>query len=378
VSYPRESRRSQTVKALCLAAALGCSSPEEAKVAWSLPPGFPEPAARDNVSPAQAELGRHLFYDKRLSANQTQACASCHAQEHAFADARALPLGSTGNELPRNSPSLANSVYFASLTWANPTLLSLEKQAIVPLFNTEPVELGWSDANQEEILRRLRADTRYQRLLNEAYPGAQTFQLVHVTGALSAFQRRLISGRSRYDRYAYSKDEKALSAQEKEGLSLFFSERAECYHCHTGITFGGSFVSRETTASTQYENNGLYSLDAKGAYPAKNNGLFEFTQLDRDRGRFRVPSLRNVGVTAPYMHDGSIPTLEAVVAHYMAGGRNVESGPYAGDGRKNPNKNSLVREFSLTEAEKVALVAFLKSLTDEALLADPALRDPWQ
>lgn len=365
--------------------AAACSAHDDAAPAdpypVAVPPGFPRPSvsAPDTVTPAKVELGRHLFYDRRLSANQTLSCAGCHDQAHAFADTRTVPVGSTGTALLRNGQSLGNVAYFAVFTWANPVLGTLEKQALVPLLGDQPVELGWSDASVPVIMARLREDATYTRLFAAAYPGvSDPVARQYVVGAITAFERTLISGRSPYDRYAYDRDEGAISAEAKRGLDLFFSEKTECYHCHTGITFGGSFVSESTPANTQYENNGLYNLDGRGAYPPGNNGLYELTKQEGDRGRFRVPSLRNVGVTAPYMHDGSIPTLEAVLDHYMAGGRNVESGAYAGDGRKNPNKSNLVRPFVLDEGERGALLAFLRSLTDEAFLRDPRFADPWQ
>jgi cytochrome c peroxidase len=342
-----------------------------------LPPGFPQPtvSVETPVTAARAELGRHLFYDKELSANGTTACASCHVQANAFADPRTIPIGSTGAVLPRNGQGLANVMYAASLTWATPTLTTLEKQVLIPMFSDTPVELGWNDRTQEQILQRVRLNKAYRKLFAEAFPG-QTQADANINAivlSLAAFQRTLVSGRSSYDRYAYDKDVNAMSTEAVRGMELFFSERTECYHCHTGVTFGGSFVSENVTASTQFENNGLYAI-----YPLGNNGLFEFTQKEIDRGRFRVPSLRNVEVTAPYMHDGSIATLENVLEHYMAGGRNITEGPNTGDGRKNPNKSNLVRAFALDAGEREALLAFLKSLTDQEFLRNPKHANPWQ
>jgi cytochrome c peroxidase len=347
---------------------------------FELPPGFPRPRVQANeaVTQAKVELGRHLFYDRRLSANETLSCAGCHDQAHAFADPRTVPVGSTGSVLPRNGQSLSNVAYFAAFTWSNPVLGTLEKQALVPLLSDQPVELGWNDESVPRIMARLRDDETYTRLFKAAYPDvSEPLTRESIVGAITAFERTLVSGRSPYDRYIYDLDEGAITPEAKRGLDLFFSEKTECYHCHSGLTLGGSFVSEETPASTQYENTGLYNLDGRGAYPLGNNGLFEFTHRDEDRGRFRVPSLRNVGVTAPYMHDGSIPTLEAVLEHYTAGGREVKDGPNAGDGRKSPNKSNLVRPFALDESERAALLAFLRSLTDEAFLRDPSFMNPW-
>jgi cytochrome c peroxidase len=363
--------------------ALGCSaeavSPEPYPM--PVPAGFPKPlvAANQAVTLEKAELGRYLFYDPRLSANGTQACAACHEQKLAFTDGKPTPIGSTGTPLNRNSQSLANVAYNASLTWANPVLTSIEKQTLVPLFAEAPVELGWTGAAMPVILSRLRSDATYVELFARAYPGEpQPVQLSQVIAAISAFERTLVSGGSRYDKFAYGKDKSALTTEEQAGLELFFSERTECYHCHTGVTFGGSFVSANNPKPfTLFENNGLYNLDSTGRYPGENNGIYEFTKRDSDRGRFRVPSLRNVAVTAPYMHDGSIASLEEVIAHYMAGGRLTGAGTNAGDGRENPNKSAFVRKFELTPVEAKSLAAFLRALMDDDFLKDPRFANPW-
>jgi cytochrome c peroxidase len=350
-----------------------------AAYAWELPAGFPEPAVPpDNpMTPDKVELGRRLFYDKRMSANGTMACASCHEQARAFSDGRALPEGSTGQRLPRNSMGLANVAYGVTYTWANPTLDTLEKQALVPLFGEAPVELGWA-GREGEILDRLRADGRLAALFARAFgPAPDPVTTANVARALASFERTLISGGSPYDRYAYGGDEAALSPAAKRGLDLFFSERLECYHCHGGLAFTSSFRSKETRLrELAFHNTGLYNVAGDGSYPPDNLGLAEFTGDPDDTGKFRVPTLRNVALTAPYMHDGSVPTLEAALDHYAAGGRNVTGGPYAGDGRANRHKDPLVRPFPLSPDERVDVVEFLKSLTDDAFLADPRFGPP--
>ncbi|MCP3139953.1 methanobactin export MATE transporter MbnM [Pyxidicoccus xibeiensis] len=347
---------------------------------WRLPAGFPEPfVPEDNpMSEAKVDLGRHLFHDVRLSGNGTLACASCHEQARAFSDGKATPVGSTGHHVPRNAPGLANVAYLGTYTWANPLLETLEAQALVPLFNEVPTELGLAP-RLDEVLGRLREDARYPELFRAAFPEeAEPIGKDAIVKALASFQRTLLSGSSPYDRYLQG-DITAMTPSAKRGMELFFGETAECYHCHSGPHLSNSFRAKGSVLSgRQFFNTGLYNLDGQGAYPPDNPGLFEFSGKASDQGRFRVPPLRNVALTAPYMHDGSIATLEAVIDHYTSGGRNVTEGPFIGDGRTNPNKDPLVRPFELTAAERADLIAFLESLTDTAFIQDPRFSNPWQ
>jgi cytochrome c peroxidase len=344
-----------------------------------VPANFPTPRvpADNPMSEAKVELGRFLFYDRRLSGNGTQACASCHHQDKAFTDGRALAKGSTGEMHPRNSQGLANVVYNTTLTWANPSLLSLEAQMQVPLFSEAPIELGLNDSNVNEVLDRVKTDARYTDMFNAAFPGAdQPVTWGNITRAIATFQRTLISGNSRYDQFLQNKAQ--LTAAEQRGLALFNSEKAECFHCHSGFNFNDQVVHSSTQVTdTPFHNTGLYNIGGTGNFPAGNQGLFEITERLADRGKFRAQSLRNVEVTAPYMHDGSMATLEEVLDFYAAGGRNITSGPHAGDGRLNPNKSDLISRIDLTEQDKADLVAFLKTLTDHDFLTNPKLANPF-
>jgi cytochrome c peroxidase len=347
---------------------------------WRLPKGFPTPVvpAENPMSEAKVELGRHLFYDVRLSGNQTQSCASCHRQELAFSDDRTVPLGSTGVPHPRNSMALANVAYAATLTWANPLLFTLESQALVPMFGTEPVELGLN-GREAEMLERLRAEPRYEGLFADAYPGdGDPFTLANVTRALASFQRTLLSGNSPFDRYTYHGEADALSESAKRGRVLFNSEKLECFHCHSGFNLQDSvnFVGKPFL-ETPFHNTALYNVDGQGAYPSPNTGIFETTRLPADMGRFRVPTLRNVAVTAPYMHDGSMTSLDEVLDHYAAGGRTIADGPNAGVGSASPLKSSFLVGFTLSPEERADVLAFLESLTDTAFLTDPRFSSPW-
>ncbi len=344
-----------------------------------LPPGFPEPLVpEDNPLTAEkVELGRRLFYDKRLSENGRQSCASCHEQVRAFTDGRAQSVGSTSELHPRSSMSLTNVAYLSVLTWGNSVMESLERQASVPIFGREPIELGLID--EAMLVERLREEPYYEAAFAAAFPEeAEPFSLKSVVQALASFQRTLISGRSPYDKWL-RRDETALSSAAKRGFELFNGHPFECFHCHGGFNFTDSVrYQGNADVPPQFHNTGLYNVDGKGAYPAPNTGIHEVSQRPEDMGRFRAPTLRNIAVTAPYMHDGSIASLGEVLDHYAAGGRTITSGPHAGVGSANPYKSELVPGFEMTEQQKADLIAFLESLTDGDFLTDPRFSDPWQ
>jgi cytochrome c peroxidase len=333
----------------------------------------PPLAPADNpMSAEKVELGRRLFYDKRLSMNETVSCASCHEQARAFSDGRPRAIGADGQAGARNAMSLGNVAYLPTLTWANPHARTLEAQAAIPLFGEAPNEMGMS-GREEELFARLRADPVYIALFPKAFvERGGEISLFAITRALAAFERSLLSFDSPYDRAKHGAPE-AMRPAAKRGEALFFSHELECYHCHGGPNFSDSFVSRaQPTAEVGFHNTGLYN-GANGAYPAGDQGLFEHTAKAADMGRYRTPSLRNVEVTGPYMHDGSIATLEEVVAAYARGGR--KNG--AEDGALNPYKDPMLQGFDLTLKQRDDLVAFLKSLTDQRFLSNPVLSDPW-
>ncbi|HEY8944843.1 MAG TPA: cytochrome-c peroxidase, partial [Polyangiaceae bacterium] len=252
------------------------------------------------MSNAKVELGRHLFYDRRLSVTGTHSCASCHKQELAFTDGEGKPTGATGQAIPRNSMSLTNVAYYYPYTWSNSLLHTLEEQALVPMFAQAPIELGLTGVI-DSVLAGLADAPAYSELIPAAFPelsGEGRFEASHVVRALAAFERTLISGSAPFDRYVYGGDESAVSEDAKRGFELFNSEKFECYHCHTGLNFTSAFRSRETALlGKDYQNNGLYNLDAKGAYPQESPGLVAITGRAADNGKFRVPTLRNVTKT---------------------------------------------------------------------------------
>lgn len=371
-------RRALAVGALAAATWLG-AGPAAARYTWDLPRGFPEPPvpADNPMSEAKVALGRHLFYDTRLSENGTQSCASCHVQALAFTDGRPRSVGSTGETHPRNSMSLVNVAYAATLTWANPTLTRLEAQAETPLFGAHPVEMGLRRDGSRLV--DLAADPVYARLVADAFPDLDgRWTWAEVTKALASFQRAIVSARSPYDRYHYARDDTAVSAAAVRGEVLFHSRPLSCFTCHGGVLFSGASVTAaRPEAAETFRNTGLYNLGGLLSYPVPNTGLHETSGRREDVGKFKAPTLRNIEVTAPYMHDGSIATLEEVIAHYAAGGRTIASGPYAGAGRDNPRKDPAIRGFALSDSQRADLVAFLRTLTDHAVLADPRFSNPW-
>nr|WP_246744795.1 methanobactin export MATE transporter MbnM [Methylocystis sp. Sn-Cys] len=347
---------------------------------WDLPNYVPPPRvpADNPMSEEKFQLGRRLFYDKRLSGNGAISCSSCHLQERAFTDGRVVSVGSTGENTPRNAPSIINSGWHGTLTWANPALVTLERQMTNPLMGERPIEMGVNDSNKNEILARFRADPDYRKWFKEAFPDKiDPISLETIVKAISAFERGVVSFNSRYDQYLQGKLK--LTEAEQRGHDLYFGEKAECHHCHGSVNLNDQFVHVKTReAETPFHNTGLYDIDGKGGYPLPNRGLFDITSDPDDMGKFRAPSLRNIAVTGPYMHDGTVATLEDVIEIYSKGGRKIEKGPNAGDGQASPLKSGLIVKIDLTPQEKADLVAFLKTLTDETLLTSPRFSDPWK
>jgi cytochrome c peroxidase len=288
------------------------------------------------LNAALVELGRHLFYDTRLSGNGTQSCATCHQQDRAFTDGRARGLGSTGELHLRSPMSLINVAFRGALTWSKPDLRSLEEQALVPMLGTDPIELGLG-GHESRVYGGLADDARYTRLFAAAFPAQRdAVTTVNVAAALAEFQRSIVSVRSPFDRYRDGEDDTALSPAALRGSVLFFSGRkARCFTCHRGANLDGD----------SYLNTGV----------------------NDDAGTFRVPTLRNVAVTAPYMHDGSIANLEEVLDHYVAGGRVPR-----------PDRPPGLQPLTLTGEERRDLLAFLESLTDREALIDPRWSNPWR
>jgi cytochrome c peroxidase len=246
----------------------------------------PEPASE------RARLGRFLFFDRRMSINGTTACATCHRQELAFTDGRARAKGATGKLHPRSSMSLVNVGQNRAFNWSDPTVHSLEGQALKPMFSTNPVELGLGSV-EAKFIQLLHRDPVYAPLFRRAFPNqADPYTVAHVAEALAAFERTIVSTNSPYDRFHHG-EESAIAEASKRGEILFFLDGGpSCFRCHSGVNFSDG----------QFHNTALYN-----PYPAPNLGLFEHTRRPTDAGKFKTPTLRNVALTAPYMHDPASP-----------------------------------------------------------------------
>jgi cytochrome c peroxidase len=324
------------------------------------------------------ELGRHLFYDRRLSFNQSISCADCHQQARAFSDSERFSSGINGELTRRNAMSLTNVAYNARFTWADDGLRSLEEQARIPLTRTHPVEMGFN-IDSDVVISRLANEPYYRSAFSRVFAEKQPISLDNIVAAIASFERTLISANSAYDQYLQG-EAKNFSPAARRGLELFYSTRLGCIKCHGGYNFrfALNFRSSPEDDSVAMHNNGLYNIDGLGAYPPSDRGLMDISGDARHMGHFKTPTLRNIAVTAPYMHDGSIASLAEVIDHYTRGGRKIDSGPYRGDGSRSPLKSPLVTGFSVTELEKSDLIAFLEALTDEQFLTDPGLSNPWQ
>jgi cytochrome c peroxidase len=293
-----------------------------------IPNGFPEiNYPNDNLpNHERIALGKRLFFDPILSRDSTISCGSCHFQEFAFADNKAVSPGVESKLGTRNSMSLVNLAY-ADFFLREGGVPTLEMQVLAPIQDHNEM-----DFNIIPVAERMKLIPSYIAQSLKAYnrePDAFV-----ITRALAAFERTLISGNSNYDK-------NRMNESERDGKALFFSDSLACSTCHGTFLFTNQGI----------ENNGLYAQ-----YP--DSGRYILTHLQEDIGKFKVPTLRNIELTAPYMHDGSILNLEEVISHYASGGKS------------HFNQSSLITEFTLTNVEKANLIAFLYSLTDDEFIAN--------
>lgn len=300
------------------------------------------------------DLGRRLFYDPILSADSTQACVSCHQQNLAFTDGQKLSLGVKGLLGARNAMSLVNvGLYHDGLFWDGRTP-TLEAQSLHPITDEKELAGTWS-----EILDRISNHSDYPARFKAAFGVKNPLEIdaIHVAKALAQFERTLISFNSKFDQVQNGTADFTIA--EQRGWTIFFDAssdlpHAECNHCHVDPLF--------TTLA--FENNGLEVVANLDAYLDKGRGAV--TQNRYDNGKFRVPTLRNIALTAPYMHDGRFETLEEVIDHYVSGGHFSEN--------VSPN----VRKLDLSAADKADLLAFLHTLTDTTLVNNPAFSNPFE
>jgi cytochrome c peroxidase len=287
----------------------------------------PRSVPKDNpLTQARVDLGRRLFFDPILSEDNTVACASCHHPERGFASAEALPRGIRGQKLSRRAPSLLNRAYGTSFFWDG-RALSLEEQALQPIEN--PQEMG---STVTAAIKRIKANKEYNDAFMKAFDDGVT--AANLARAIASFERVLLSGDSRVDRFRKSGDHAALTPDERHGLWLFES-KAGCWRCHGGANF----------TDERFHNTGV----SWGKKPV-DHGRETVTKKTADRGAFKTPGLRGARLTAPYMHDGSLKTLEDVVEFYNKGGT------------ANPHLDSAMKPLNLSKEEIRALVALLKAL----------------
>ncbi len=321
-----------------------------------LPP-LPSQFRHDAASPLVG-IGEQLFFDTRLSRDGKVSCGSCHKPEHAFADPRSVSVGIEGRHGRRNSPSVINTAFLSSLLWDG-SADTLEHQIRKAL--TNPHEMG---ALESHVVGYLQTQPHLSCLLNER--SGEKDGISAVSRAIAAYVRSIIVGNSAVDRFLFGDDPNALTASQVRGFKVFVG-KGHCSICHTvrhRLThpFGGSWA---LFSDNRFHNLGIGVLirpSAFGREKKKNKredlGREEVTGNSKDRGKFRTPMLRNVALTAPYMHDGSLPTLEAVVAFYDRGGR------------ANDNLDPIIRPLHLSDGEKNDLVAFLSGLTTECSVGD--------
>ncbi len=309
--------------------------------ASSLPSYFPTlPVPSDNPqTPAKIALGRQLFYDARLSADNTISCSSCHQQQFAFSNAgNKVSTGIRGQRGSRNAPSLGNVAWRKSYFWegGSPTL---ELQAMGPI--TAHDEMGMEPS---VLTKKLSSIAGYAGQFKAVFSDGVT--MLNVTKAISAFTRTLVTADSPYDRYRAG-DLEAMSPAALRGMELFLGEKGDCFHCHGGFNFTDEALHN---TGVNLEN--------------KDIGLARLTGKKTDEGKFKTPTLRNVALSKTYMHDGSIPTLEAVLEHYNSGGKD------------NDNVDVLMRPLYLTKPEISDLIAFLNALTDKNFTTDSNFSRP--
>ncbi len=279
------------------------------------------------ITPSKVSLGKRLFFDKRLSKDESISCAVCHDPAHSFSNGKAMGVGIFGQQGTRNVPSIINRLFGRTQFWDGRSD-TLESQALEPLLNPNEMAI-----NEDLLIERLKAEVEYQRLFQEAFHSPPTLE--NVSQAIATFERTLLSGATPFDRYEWNGEKNALNESAKRGLVLFRG-KARCSMCHIGTNF----------TDEKFHNLGAGEGDGR-----KDPGRAQVTKDSADFGKFKTPTLRNVVLTAPYMHDGSLATLEEVIAFYDRGGSS------------NPHLHKEIKPLKLTNEEKADLLAFLKSLT---------------
>ncbi|MBT5698475.1 MAG: c-type cytochrome, partial [Flavobacteriales bacterium] len=297
------------------------------------PYGFPDMIIpEDNPMTFEGvELGRKLFNDPILSGDGTQSCISCHIQSANFSDTNQFSTGINGMHGNRNASTIINSGWNNSNFWDG-RAITLEEQAFSPV--VDPIEMNDTWSNVEN---KLNSNSEYIQLFKQAY-NIDYIDSTHVVMAIAQFERTLISNNSKFDKY--SRGEEVFTKSELNGFAIFNSEKGDCFHCHGTSLFTDNL----------FHNNGL------DVEPFLDLGLGKITENTNDNGKFKTPTLRNIEVSAPYMHDGRFATLEKVIEHYDSGGHFSST--------VDPLMKKLGVGLNLTNQEKSDLIAFLKTLTD--------------
>lgn len=316
----------------------------------------PIPVPGDNeLTNEGVRLGQHLFYDPILSGDNTMSCSSCHDPKLAFTDGLAKSPGISGIVGRRSSMSLVNAAYYTKGLFWDGRSNNLEEQALIPVEDEIELHDTWPN-----VIEELKSHEEYPKMFREAFGIEDSEEITKelAAKALAQFQRIIVSGQSKFDKVVVA-GKGAFTDEEYYGLETFFDvnpllQDGECGHCHNDPLF----------TTNQYFDNGLQDADSFSEY--KDIGLGLVTGNEYDYGKFRAPTLRNIALTAPYMHDGRFQTLEEVIEHYDSGGHMT------------PNKDGLIYPLNLTDEQKEGLIAFLHTLTDTSYLSNPYINNPFE
>lgn len=308
---------------------------QKSEYVFEVPAGFSKPYLREDnpMSQSKIDLGKKLFFDPVLSLDSSISCGNCHRPQFAYSDPNPISPGVDGKLAKRNAPSLSNLAWHPYF-FAEGGSPNLESQMLGPI--EDPDEMAFSIV---KAVDRLKKNPEYINLFKEVFKDSPS--VYTTTRAIAAFERSLISSNSRFDKFAYQGDKDALSPEEIRGYQLFTSDSLKCNSCHSGFMF----------SNFSFQNNGIYEV-------YEDPGRMRISMDDKDRGKFKVPSLRNIALTGPYMHDGSFSNLEEIIDHYSKGGK------------KHPNQSDKIQGFKLSISDRQALLKFLNSLSDSVFIGD--------
>lgn len=335
MSYKKISFAFLTLIVLIFSINLSAQEKKDNQYNFKIPLGLIEPdiPADNPITAGKVELGKKLYFDKRLSIDDSVSCATCHDPKFGFAENKKVSDGVKGGKGKRNAPTVLNAVFYDLQFWDG-RAASLEEQAKGPIANS--VEMG---IPHEALVEKLKKIETYQKEFKDVF--GENITIDNIVKAIAAFERTVIAGNSPFDRYMYGNDKNALSDAAKRGIDIF-KNKGRCITCHEFLESYASFT-----------DNKFHNIGVEMDKPNSDLGRYEATKNPKDKGAFKTPTLRNITLTAPYMHDGSEATLEDTIEFYNKGGIN------------NPNLDGGIRQLNLTKEEKADLLEFLKSLTSE-------------